>query len=155
MWFSDLIFVIAGWVFDLTLIIISWIWAVTGVLMAVFTSSWVACLIVLCLLAVWLVVCCRLRQGCSRRVHSSDIHWTILAIVLWCLYLVYEHVIGAFDDECNIRLDLLVILPVLLAAGIYPSIRILLLFFSRYRTNRGHAHGRCTIKNSIHRKSSD
>jgi hypothetical protein len=58
-----------------------------------------------------------------RRVRSSSV-----VAVLWGLYAVYEYLMYArvlCSGECNIRVDLLLIWPLLLIATIYAAVRAL------------------------------
>jgi hypothetical protein len=60
--------------------------------------------------------------------------------VLWMLYGFYEYLMQIrvlCSGECNIRVDLLLIYPILLVCTIASSIRVGKLLWQRYREGRG------------------
>ena len=60
--------------------------------------------------------------------------------VLWILYGIYEYLTQIrvlCSGECNIRVDLLLIYPILLVYTIASSIRVGKVLWQRYRAGRG------------------
>ena len=78
---------------------------------------------------------CLLIVACFKLAHS---HLLLATGTLWIAYGVYEYLVQIrvlCSGECNIRVDLLLIYPVLLTLTLASLVRVTIVLWRRHRIN--------------------